>query len=94
MDLAILAEDLEAIFAFKGHERELSARVALDLFHEFLLKFVLNFSILNIDLRNWIRTHDSLNSFLINHKVIFLNSSVAFNHWSIRTEGIFFFNRV
>ena len=42
LDLAVFAEKFIAIFALKRFVRELHADNALDLFHHFLLQFVLD----------------------------------------------------
>jgi hypothetical protein len=70
LELAILTEKFVAVFALERFEWELEAHDALDLFHHFALKLILDFIHLNIKRRNWLWTHHSLDSLIRNNKIL------------------------
>ena len=69
LKLAILTEKFVTAFAFERFEWELLAHDACDLFHHFTLKLILDFIHLNIKSRNWLWTHQSLDSLIRKNKI-------------------------
>ena len=68
-ELAVLAEDLVASFAFQWHVGELFTHGAADFIDQFLLKFILNLIKFNVNRWNWLWAHDLLNGFLWNNEI-------------------------
>jgi len=62
MDLAVLAEQLVAAFAFQRFEWELFANDALDFLNHLSLELVLNGIHLDVEGWNWLWSHELLNS--------------------------------
>ena len=69
LKLTILTENFVAAFAFERFEWELSAHATNDLIHHFTLKLILDFIHLNIKRRNWLWTHQPLDSLIRNDKI-------------------------
>ena len=69
-----------ANFAFEGHIGEVIANYTLDFFNQLLLKLVLNFFVLNFDLRNGLRPHELVHSSVWKDKVILLLREVVLRH--------------
>jgi len=57
LKLTVLAEDFVTFLAFKWHIGEIVAHDAFDLINQLLLKLVLNFIFLDVNLGNRLRTH-------------------------------------
>ena len=74
----MLAEELVAISALEGLVWEVTTHHAKDFFRHFVLKFVLNLWHLNIKLRNWLWTHNSVDSFIADDHVQLLRGDLLF----------------
>ena len=74
LQLAVLAKQLVALPAFQRAVRKLLAHTASDFFNHFLLQLVLNFRILYVKLRNWLRPHNPLNCLIRNCHIEFFRN--------------------
>jgi hypothetical protein len=77
LHLAMLAEQLVTIPAFEGLVWEVTAHDAKDFFRHFPLQFVLDLVHLNVQLRNWLRAHDSVYGLVADDHVEALSRSLV-----------------
>lgn len=69
LNLALLAEELIAPFTLQRTEGEIAAHAALDLIYHFPLQFVLDFGDLDVQLRDGLWPHYSLDGLIRNRHV-------------------------
>ena len=85
LQLAVLAEQLVAVFALQGLVREVATHDAVDFFRHFSLQFVLDLGHFDVELGNWFGTHNPVDGFVTNDHVellggglVLIESSVVF----------------
>ena len=74
LDLAIFTEEFVAVFALEWLIWELQAHNALNFFSHLSLELILNLLHFDIKLRNWLWSHNSLNSSIRNKHVLHIST--------------------
>ena len=80
LDLAIFTEQFVAVFAFHRFIWELQAHNALNFLCHLSLEFILNLIHFDVELRDWLWSHNPLNSSIGNQHVL----HTTFKAWRLR----------
>ena len=80
LDLAIFTEQFVAVFAFHWFIWELQAHNALNFLSHLSLEFILNLIHFDVELRDWLWSHNPLNSSIGNQHVL----HTTFKAWRLR----------